>query len=259
MVRGMVRGIHGPESSRRIALSAESLGFPRRARMLRAGRGGAPGGRWSGIRKRLTTVRTIPLYRLLEESTASLSVTASSSSGVNGKHRSPSGPLVDASHRYFLPVVSGLCIFLGGVLLFRGPESLGKYPPLAILALGTGCLVSSLAYLGWKHPKVDPPLAMARAPVLDIGPALCSECSAPIPPSLGWEDLFYGRYEVPARGDGTATALRVLFTPTSAADQLWIHWLPTEVGQFPSELIGPIPESSVLSSRARPLYRTGRA
>jgi hypothetical protein len=154
---------------------------------------------------------------------------------------------VDAAHRYVLPVVSGVCVLLGGVLLFRGPEPIGPYPSLAILALGTGSLLSSLAYLRWKHAKPDPAHSTVRTPVLAVGPVLCSECSEPIPPSLEWEDLFYGRYEVPSRGDGTAAALRVLFTPTSAADQLWTHWLPTEVGQLPAELLGPIPESAYYS------------
>jgi len=74
-----------------------------------------------------------------------------------------------------------------------------------------------------------------------------------VPASLEWEDLFYGRFEVPSRGEGTAASLRVLFTPTSAADQLWVHWLPTEVGRLPGEVVAPIAHTVYFPSDAEVL------
>jgi len=61
---------------------------------------------------------------------------------------------------------------------------------------------------------------------------------------LEWEDLFFGRFEARARAAETAGPLRTLFTPTAAGEQLWVHWLPTEVGQLPVELIGPLAETA---------------
>jgi hypothetical protein len=194
--------------------------------------------------------RTIPLYRHLRESSPSFLVTVSTSSKALRVPVFRWDGLVHASHRYLLPVLSGLCFFLGGVLLLRGPGALGRWVPLALAILGSGTLATSLVYLRWRYPREmnarPTPVAVEGFPPSIVDPP----SSVPAPPSLEWEDLFYGRYEFPSRGEGASATLRVLFTPTSAADQLWVHWLPTDVGNLPSELIPPIADSAYFPSEA---------
>ncbi|MCI4373374.1 MAG: hypothetical protein L3K02_07020, partial [Thermoplasmata archaeon] len=171
-------------------------------------------------------------------------MTASSISGVGEPSVLEWGPLSHVSHRVVLPLLSGLSFLLVCVLLFWGPQALGRYVFLAFFALGAGTLGCSLAYLRRRRwALAEGTLRTAPTPP-DRPTSVCPQCSGTAPPSLEWEDLFYGRFDVAPRAGGTAGSLRVMFTPTSAADQLWVHWLPTEVGELPSELIAPIPESA---------------
>jgi hypothetical protein len=174
-------------------------------------------------------------------------VTVSSLLSVDPPTRSPADQLLHTSHRYLLPVISGVCIALGGIVLYRGTGIPGLVDPLALLSLGAVTLASSLAYLRSRYPRTVTPGPGPDGGFVDSMQSQSAPISAVDPPTLQWEDLFYGRFETPARGSETATSLRVLFTPTSAAEQLWVHWLPTDVGQLPTELIGPIPESALLA------------
>jgi hypothetical protein len=175
-------------------------------------------------------------------------VTVSSSSGLVRPHRFRWDRLVHASHRFLLPVLSGGCFFLGAVLLIHGPGALGRYAPLVFLVLGTVTLANSLAYLRGRYAEARIMGGNSESAASDTGSSDSSQRPSAAPPSLEWEALFYGRFEVPSRGEGTAFPLRVLFTPTSAADRLWVHWLPTEVGHLPMELATPFPSSAYLPS-----------
>jgi hypothetical protein len=151
--------------------------------------------------------------------------------------------VVHASHRYVLPVLSGICFVFGAVLLLRGPGALGAYAPIALLILGASALASSLAYLHWRYAPVPP--GKTLVPAVRSVPDGCIRCARTGTLKAEWEDLFFGRFEALTRGEGSrASPQRVLFTPTSAADQLWVHWLPTAMGELPTELIGPIPETA---------------
>jgi hypothetical protein len=155
---------------------------------------------------------------------------------------------LQTSHRLLLPVLSGLCLFVSGALLVRVPGTLGLTAALAVVGLAGGAIASSFAYHRWRRaaPLVQP-LSLPASPGGSPGP--CPQCATPVP-SLEWEDLFLGRFEARARATETAGPVRMLFTPTSASDQLWVHWLPAEVGQLPAALIGPIAASAYYPSES---------
>jgi hypothetical protein len=176
--------------------------------------------------------------------TASSSVTVSSMPEDPSPRRLRWDHLLHASHGYLLPVLSGLGFVLGGILLVQGPATLGRLAPLAFLAFGVGAFIGSVAYRRGKGFSgstgvVTPP------PGASFNPApVCSQCAGSIRPAVDREDFFRDGFLVSSPGGKAAPTLRVLFSPTSAADQLQVHWLPSVVGELPSELTGPIPETA---------------
>jgi hypothetical protein len=140
----------------------------------------------------------------------------------------------------FLPGLSAASFVSGGAALaFRSGPAF-DLAGVTLLSVGVGSLLRSVASrLGQPIASLPVPEGERDSTVAEG--ALCAQCASPIAP-LNWEGRFVGRFDptVGAAGD----SVRVLFTPTSAADQLWVHWLPAEVGQLPSELIGPIAESA---------------
>jgi hypothetical protein len=98
-------------------------------------------------------------------------------------------------------------------------------------------------YLQWRTSasSVDP--LPPSAPEVSAAGTVGAQRAASVP-SLEWEDLFFGRFEARTRDSGGASPARVLFTPSSAADQLWVHWLPTAMGELPADLIAPLAESA---------------
>ncbi len=190
----------------------------------------------------MPTRRTIHLYRSLRESKSGHLVTTLSRVRTPERVEIQSERFVSGPHGYLLPVLFGVCLFLGGLLLL-GPGAIGEVSSLAFVALGGGVLTGSLAYFLRKGSGT---LELLRSP--NPIPVLsevadCPRCAA-APASLEWEDLFFGRFEARARSEETAGPVRTLFTPTAAGEQLWVHWLPAGVGQLPVELIGPLAESA---------------
>jgi hypothetical protein len=156
--------------------------------------------------------------------------------------------MVHASHRYVLPVVSGLAFFLGGISLVRDPEGLTGLVPFAFFALGSVTLATSLGYALLRITQPAPASVPATPP-----PAYLPVDEVDLPEAddnvtVSWEDQFYRRFDLPDGLRASSRSARVLFTPTSAADQLWVHWLPAEVGELPVELIPPIAESAFFPS-----------
>jgi hypothetical protein len=150
------------------------------------------------------------------------------------------------ARRHLLPVLSGLGLLVGVVLLVRYPSDTVLGSALATVGVGGTAVVCALAYLRSNRLGMAASISSPAPAPPTASSAVCSQCSAPLP-SLEWEDLFLGRFEDRARGAEATGSLRTMFTPTSAGDQLWVHWLPAEVGQLPAELIGPIASSANFS------------
>jgi hypothetical protein len=150
--------------------------------------------------------------------------------------------LVHASHRFYLPVLTGLCLFSGGVLLARDPGDTSELAAVALFGLGAGALVSSLAYLQWRSSVRSGSGNLLAAPAV----APTREDYLPIPDTSStpeWEDRFVRRFEPRGQTAQTSGPLYAVFTPTPEGDRLWVCWLPNEVGELPIELIGPIASS----------------
>jgi hypothetical protein len=150
--------------------------------------------------------------------------------------------IVHASHRFFMPVLTGLCLFSGGLLIARAPGPYSEIAAVAVFGLGIGALLNSIAYLQWRSgfhgASADPATFPAES--------LASEEYLPIPdttPGAEWEDRFVHRFEPRGQTAESTGPLHAVFTPTADGDRLWVRWLPNEVGQLPSELIGPIASS----------------
>jgi hypothetical protein len=120
----------------------------------------------------------------------------------------------------------------------------GKFVPFALLTLGGGTLGTSVAFLlsrrtsgGTAGPGHEIPPRPTSGRCVDCGSTLTYEEWSSDGPS-GSPPSGYDR--------PLPRAVRLVASGTSPGDQLWVHWLPTEVGHLPVELVGPVPETAFI-------------
>jgi len=147
----------------------------------------------------------------------------------------------DAAHRYVLPIASATGLGLAGAAVLGAPREVAAYAPWALAAIGTGALVTSLGYTRWRThlgrlpgPTVRTPESRPRAPAR----------SRPEPDvEREWRDLVHRSWHT-AVAIPPANPTARMATGHPAGDELWSHWQPVEVGTFPVELVGPVPETA---------------